>query len=182
MLFQMNICILASSPRLMAITFPSMTAIALRVAAETKSEWTWSDIVIIIVIMIIMILTLKIALSLSSRSSRFFLGSSRVVCSSSFQSLAGHVTICHSHESHLQGAVTIRQNSYLQLHLVCPVVAHCAAQAGGRRTVALPPPQVVLKTVFVLGFLGAAVEEAAELIEDLAHVLCRVLLKNETFN
>ena len=178
MLFQMNICILASSPRLMAITFPSMTAIAPRVAAETKSEWTWSDIVIIIVIMIIMILTLKIALSLSSRSGRFFLGSSRVVCSSSLQSLAGHVIICHSHESHLQGAVTIRQNSYLQLHLVCPVVA----QAGGRRTVALPPPQVVLKTVFVLGFLGAAVEEAAELIEDLAHVLCRALLKNETFN
>ena len=32
-------------------------------------------------------LTLKMALSLRSLSGRFFLGSSRVVCSSSFQSL-----------------------------------------------------------------------------------------------
>lgn len=40
MLFQINICILASSPGLIAITFPSITAIAPLVAAATKSLCT----------------------------------------------------------------------------------------------------------------------------------------------
>uniref|UniRef100_A0A6B0UCI2 Putative secreted protein n=1 Tax=Ixodes ricinus TaxID=34613 RepID=A0A6B0UCI2_IXORI len=69
MLFQMNICILVSSPGLMAMTFPSTTATAPRVAAATKS-----------------LCTLKTARSRSSRSGSVFRGSSRVVCSSSFQS------------------------------------------------------------------------------------------------
>jgi len=35
--YQMNICIFESSPGLIAMTFPSITAMAPRVAAETKS-------------------------------------------------------------------------------------------------------------------------------------------------
>ena len=54
----------------MAITLPSITAMAPLVAADTKSECT-----------------LKMALSLNNLSGRFFLGSSLVVWSSSFQSL-----------------------------------------------------------------------------------------------
>ena len=61
---------LESSPGLIAITLPSMTAMAPLVAAATKS-----------------LCTLNTALSRSNLSGRFFLGSSRVVWISSFQSL-----------------------------------------------------------------------------------------------
>lgn len=43
MLFQMNICILDSSPGLIAMTLPSMTAIAPRVAPATKSLCTYTN-------------------------------------------------------------------------------------------------------------------------------------------
>lgn len=87
MLFHMNICILASSPGLMAITFPSITAIAPLVAAATKSLWT-----------------LKIALSLKRRSGSVLRGSSLVVWSSSFQSRVWP-GICSSYPSFDENAV-----------------------------------------------------------------------------
>lgn len=69
MLFQMNICDRKSSPGFKAKTFPSTTAIAPRVAADTKSPWT-----------------LNRARSRRSLWGRLLFGSSLLDCNSSFQS------------------------------------------------------------------------------------------------